>query len=202
MPRFLRTFIPRYFKWLMYISLLLSSTSLFSPQIEASLTVDVIQIAPAVNSGAVNEVAFDAVVSADGRYLIFSSKHDSLKRGSANDDSDIYVYDEQTMTLTRLSEGVPSNARPGQPDISDDGQQVVFYARDGSYTQIYHLDRTNDSTTRISNSTTGGAGDNYSYYPTISGDGAHIAFLSFARNLITNDVTIDEDIYVYDQMTE
>jgi Tol biopolymer transport system component len=71
-------------------------------------------------------------ISADGRYVTFSSGASNLVAGGTNGQVDIYVHDTQLHTTTRVSVnglGEAANGVNGQNDpapISADGRYVVY----------------------------------------------------------------------------
>ena len=69
-------------------------------------------------------------ISADGRYVAFSSYASNLVPGDTNGISDVFVYDRQTDTIERVSvaaDGTQGNSYSWQPaSISADGRYVAF----------------------------------------------------------------------------
>ncbi len=68
-------------------------------------------------------------ISADGRYVAFSSMATNLVRDDRNDVSDIFVYDRQAKTMQRISMGLrgdEANEGSYSPVISADGRFVAF----------------------------------------------------------------------------
>jgi Ca2+-binding RTX toxin-like protein len=68
-------------------------------------------------------------ISADGRYVVFSSYASNLVSGDTNDALDIFVYDTVTNTTRRVS--IDDNSTQGKdysynPSISADGSYVAF----------------------------------------------------------------------------
>ena len=57
------------------------------------------------------------------------------------------------------------------------------------------------STTRVSVSSSGAQGNQYSEQAAISGDGRFVAFSSVASTLIANDTNNSDDIFVHDRQT-
>src|SRR2546426_1794739 len=82
-----------------------------------------------------------AAISADGRYVTFTSIADNLVPGDTNLSSDVFVRDRETGTIERVSVGqsaVECDANSGwldslrNPDISRDGP-IVAIAADTCY---------------------------------------------------------------------
>ena len=68
-------------------------------------------------------------ISADGRYIAFSSSATNLVAGDGNGVVDIFLHDTQTGTTTRVSvdaAGVESNGHSTNPAINEDGSFVAF----------------------------------------------------------------------------
>ncbi len=151
-----------------------------------------------------------ASISADGRFVAFSSAATNLVTGDTNADSDIFVRDRTLGTTERVS--VSSSEAQGdggvneQSSMSADGRFVAFesYAVDlvpndtGGLPDIFVRDRTNGTTERVSVSTAGaqgtagGASD-----PAISADGNLVVFLSNALGMVPNDANANAaDIFV------
>ena len=86
--------------------------------------------------------------------MAFNSGADNLVAGDTNGLYDVFLYDRQTATTTRVS------AAPG-----------------------------------------GANGNHASFFPAISADGARVAFVSFASNLVANDTNGAMDAFVYDRPT-
>ena len=152
-----------------------------------------------------------SAISADGRYVAFSSHADNLVAGGAVA-SDIYVRDRLTNKTTRVSlsnTGKPGNDNSYRPAISADGRFVAFQsaARNlvtgdtNQATDIFVRDRLTNQTTRVSVTNTGAQGKGYSYSPAISADGRFVAFESTASNLVVGDTNGARDIFVRDRTT-
>lgn len=149
-------------------------------------------------------------ISANGRYIAYDAPESRLLPGY-NSYSQIYLYDRQTSTTTRVSVGVDGKAgnKPSSaPHISADGLRVVFYSRADnlgfgtlSYKQILMYDQPTGEFSLISKSSAGALGDLDSEYPRISPDGRFITFASNASNLVTDDTNSISDIYLHDLLT-
>lgn len=74
-----------------------------------------------------NDMSYDPVASADGRHIAFVSHATNLVPGGATAGrASVYVHDLLTGATHRLDAGSEPNADSFDPDISDDGEHVVF----------------------------------------------------------------------------
>ncbi|HCA95258.1 MAG TPA: hypothetical protein DEP38_11580, partial [Cyanobacteria bacterium UBA9226] len=76
-----------------------------------------------------NNLSFNPSISADGRYVVFSSDASNLVSGDTNNAPDIFVRDLQTNTTRRISlatDGTQGNDYSYNPSISADGRYVAF----------------------------------------------------------------------------
>ncbi|BCD96231.1 dockerin type I domain-containing protein [Marinagarivorans cellulosilyticus] len=151
-------------------------------------------------------------ISADGRYVVFSSHADNLVPGDTNGWDDVFIRDRELGTTERLSvstSGAQTNWWSQEPSISGDGRYVVFTSHDSQLSpndtnnthDVFLRDRQAGTTTLISVSTTGTLANGGSYMPTISDNGTHITYVSSASNLVANDTNGWEDIFVYEIAT-
>jgi Tol biopolymer transport system component len=155
----------------------------------------------------------DPSISGDGRYVALTSVASDLVPGDGNSASDVFVRDRQTNTTTRVSLDATGGDPDGpsfDPEISGDGRHVAFtsFAQDlvpgdGNlfFEDLFVRDRQTNTTTRVSVDTADGDPDNRSLFPSISGDGRYVAFMSFASDLIPDDGNPASDIFVRDRQT-
>ncbi len=159
-----------------------------------------------------NSRSWLASISADGRYVAFSSDATTLVAGGTNGVGHVYVRDRQSGTTTRVSvtsTGEQGNGRSFGPSISRDGRYVA-YSSDATNLvaggtngvgHVYVHDRLTGTTTRVSVSSTGEQGNWDSWYPSTSGDGRYVAFSSQAKNLVAGESAILFDTFVRDRQT-
>ena len=152
-------------------------------------------------------------LSADGRYVVFSSRAKNLSPAAQSGDPEIFVKDMQTgaVTLASRADGAAGAAADGssyEPSISADGRYVAFASgsenlssEDTASNDVFVRDLVAGTTTLVSRAsgTTGAAGDGESTDPSISADGRHVAFVSGANNLVADDAkTVQTDVFVRD----
>jgi len=151
-------------------------------------------------------------ISADGRYVAFSTNANNLVAGDTNSTTDGFVRDRVTGKTTRVSvssEGKQGNDYSYIDGISADGRYVTFESGASNLvagdsngaSDIFVHDRQTGKTTRVSISSAGNQGNDYSTYSAISADGRYIVFSSYADNLVAGDTNGTEDVFVRDRLT-
>ena len=163
-------------------------------------------------------------ISADGRYVVFSSNADNLASLNWYAPGDVYRKDLVTGSTVLVSDfpyhayppfdGITifSNPRPVpfsyDTSISADGSKVAFTAsfyippEDPSdegietVTNIFVKNLSTGSLTKVSTSATGAEGNSDSWKPKISADGNFVVFESEATNLVLGDTNGILDIFL------
>jgi K319L-like, PKD domain/Secretion system C-terminal sorting domain/FIMAH domain/WD40-like Beta Propeller Repeat len=161
------------------------------------------------NSG--NSYSIDPEISADGRFVAFTSYARDLVSNNTTGYGDIFVRDLQNGTTTLVSvnrDGTNSGNGSLNPVINADGRFVAFIssARDlvnnngNNYPQVYVRDLQNGTTTLVSVNREGTNGGNgfRTYAVRISPDGRLVAFISNASDLVNNDTNDADDVFVRD----
>jgi len=150
-------------------------------------------------------------LSANGRYVVFSSYATGLVPGDTNDNEDVFLRDRQTNVTTRLSvsaSGEQGDGSSGSPRISADGRYVTFISFASNLApnprpeigyDVYLLDRQTGALDRISETPEGQPADGDNYNPTISADGRYLAFQSYAGNLVPG--VAGGNVLLYDRTT-
>ncbi len=153
----------------------------------------------------------DPGLSADGRWVAFSSLASNLVPGDTNNSSDVFVRDRLTGTTQRVSldsNGTPGNGTSHTPSISADGRYVAFASGatnlvtgdTNGRADVFVRDLVQGTTQRVSVATGGGQANASSDEPAISADGRFVSFDSEASNLFAGD-TNGEDVFVHDGLT-
>lgn len=149
-------------------------------------------------------------ISADGRFVAFWSVATDLVSGDMNGVSDAFVHDRQTGVTERVSlstSGMPGDGDSLYPALSADGRYVTFESlatnlvtgdSDG-WRDIYTRDRLLGATERVSISSASVQANGNSSGPVTSADGRYVAFESFATNLVADDTSVAQDIFVRDR---
>jgi hypothetical protein len=147
-------------------------------------------------------------ISADGRFVVFASAASNLVAGDSNVVSDVFVRDldeGRTVRVSVTGTGAQGTAASWAPDISADGQTIVFQSQapelapgdaNGAVDVFVHR-RGDGSLTRVSVGPASGESDAPSTAPTISDDGRVVAFVSTATNLVGGDGNGVGDVFVH-----
>ena len=167
-----------------------------------------------VNSGGVEGKlsSYDPSISADGRFIVFESFATNLVPGDTNGAYDIFLYNLQASTITRISvssNGGQATAASNDGSISADGRYVTYHSSASNLVpgdtngqqDIFLYDQQTGTTTLVSANSDGVQANGPSYNPSISGDGRFITFTSYATNL-SSSVGVGSNIFVRDMQTD
>jgi hypothetical protein len=157
-----------------------------------------ISVDSAGNQG--NKFSLSPSISADGRFVAFSSDATNLVPGDTNNSTDIFLRDLSANTTTCISvdsAGNPGNGRSFSHSISANGKFVAFLSSatnlvpgdTNNRTDIFLRDLSTNTTTCISFDSAGNLGNSFSNSPSISADGRFVAFASNATNLVPGQDT-------------
>lgn len=119
------------------------------------------------------------------------------------------AWGQTAVLVSSSSVGSQGNDDSRFPSISADGRFVAFasYADNlvpgdtNDHVDVFVHDRLTGQTERVSLNSAGEQVNNWSSYPSISGDGRYVAFASLASNLVLQDTNNTYDIFVYDRLT-
>jgi Tol biopolymer transport system component len=167
-----------------------------------------------------DDTSYRPLASGNGRYISFQSDASNLVGGDSNGARDVFVRDLQEGTTTRVSTdsiGNQGDADSFSPWISRDGRSVVFWSDAVNLVQndtngvsdVFLHDLETGVTTRVSVDSSGNEAENTcsggttcgSFHPSISADGTHVSFRSYADNLVSGDTNGLRDIFVRDLTT-
>lgn len=151
----------------------------------------------------------DTSISADGRYIVFTSQATNFVAGDTNGVADVFLRDVWAQTTTLVSatpSGTPGNAYSAHGWVSADGRYVAFDSAatnlvpgdTNAARDIFVRDIVSSTTSRASVSSSGDQAAGDSYYPSISSDGNRVAFLSIAGNLVSGDANGRFDVFVHE----
>ena len=157
-----------------------------------------------------------ATMSANGRFVAFSTVAANLAKGASAGTHNLYIRDTRTRTTRLISAGAIA------PSMTPDGRYIVYTQNtsglDGE--EVYRLDRATGRTKLVDVALAGGPPtfggttfDNRPQWPdarTISANGRFVAFSSGSNDIVPNDQNTDpftpipgsgQDVFVRDLVT-
>lgn len=174
-------------------------------------------VSVAVDGGSGNGPSSEPDMSADGRYVVFTSSATNLVARDRNGQPDVFLRDLLRQKTTRLSvssAGREGNGASGAPAISANGKVVSFASKARNLVRR-DTNRIGDVFVRIPASgvtrrvsvATGGRQQNkavaapFSQISDLSRDGRHVIFDSDATNLVRPDANRRTDVFRHDRAT-
>ena len=151
------------------------------------------------------------VLSANGRFVAFTSAATNLVSAEKISTSDIFLKDRESGRIDRLTIGWDGGESDGDsvaPSMSADGQFIVFQSTATNLVRNDQTDRISrpfniflysaitGDVVRLSRTPDGGLPNGESFAPSISADGRYVAFESRASNFGPFDRNGRKDIYV------
>ena len=141
-------------------------------------------------------------LSADGRFVAFSSSASNLSLNDTNRCPDVFVRDFATGSTILVSAATNSFSGSGfsaEPAISGDGRYVAFtsaatnlVAGDANQVpDVFIRDLQTGATSLVSIGTNGAFGNKFSYSPALNSDGRYVLFCSQAQNLASGSYSND-----------
>jgi hypothetical protein len=163
-------------------------------------------------TGSGNRESFVWDISADGRFVAFTSFASDLVTNDTNDTGDVFVRDLKTGTTTLASVNRAGTGSGNEESldlaISANGRFVTFVSlasdlvandTNGGFDVFVHDLKT--GTTTLVSVNGAGAGSGFSFNPVISADGRFVAFTSPVGDLVGNDTNGTFDVFVRDLKT-
>jgi Tol biopolymer transport system component len=168
-------------------------------------------IASRTATNAAAQGSTEAAVSADGRYVAFTSTSPAIVGGDGNGQADVFRYDRVgggTVLVSAGTGGGSGDSGSFAPAISADGNIVAFQSDASNLAagvspelvQIFVRDVAAGTTTLATPSIGGGNTDGASALPAISADGRFVAFESAASDLVAGDANGVSDAFVRDRV--
>jgi len=157
-----------------------------------------------------NGDSYAASISADGTRVVYYSYASNLIMDDTNKKSDLFMFDflnPETIRVSLTSESLQANNDSGSPAISPDGYFLTFdsiandliYGDENGTSDVF-LHIFGISTEMVSKTSSNSPGNAGSYYPSISNYGNHVAFVSEATDLVSDDTNGFDDVFVYDRI--
>jgi Tol biopolymer transport system component len=156
--------------------------------------------------------AVRGALSADGHFLAFATRDQTLTVPPPDPYGGIVVVNVDkgdAWQASVSSAGIAADDYSGAPDISKDGQRVVFQSvamnlvpgKPSRRWDVYLHDRQTHATTLVCHAPAGGYGNDRSYTVRISGDGQTVVFDSMASDLVPGDTEGTNDLFVLETNT-
>ena len=149
-------------------------------------------------------------LSGSGRYVAFTSQSPRLDADPDYAKFDVARYDRKTGQLSLVSKGVYSDAdgHSWAATLSYSGRYVSFASEatnlvardDNDATDAFRLDLSSRDMTLVSTALDDTSGRYHSAFGggvAISGDGQHVAFASFADDLVAGDTNGQSDVFMW-----
>lgn len=174
------------------------------------------RVSTSLTGGDANAEALDPAISANGRYVVFSSAATNLTANkTGNGYADIYLYDRVTDTLKNITGGKGGSYSSLNPDVGADSAGGVTYggivvfetgkklvADDtNNTTDIYAYDISDGTYQRVSTRADGSQVGVASGNAVVSGDGRFVAFVGGSDSLVPGDTNGYRDVFVKDLIT-
>ena len=164
------------------------------------------------NGAQANGTSWNAAISAEGRFIAFTSDASNLVPGDTNGRIDVFVRDRVAGTTELAS--VSSNGAPANgvnafcEALSAFGQFVVFTsdatslvpADTNGVQDVFVRDRAAGTTERVSVDSNALQANGVSRDGAVSADGRYVAFASDAANLVPGDTNGWSDVFVRDRL--
>jgi hypothetical protein len=162
-------------------------------------------VSRATNGTLADDASGEPAISADGRYVAFSSGATTLVPNDTNGTTDVFVRDVVAGTTERVSvtsSGTEVSDPSYTPSISNDGRYVAFISdsddlssSDQNFSSdAYVFDRSTRAVKLVS--TVGGVQPDFGISDVaLSGDGKSVAFTT-DTDLVTGDQNMSDDVYL------
>jgi hypothetical protein len=151
-------------------------------------------------------------MTSNGRYIVYVSKATNLAPGITNDNFNVFVTDlatGKTVQANLTYDGQQSDDLSTGASISDNGRYVAFTSLADNLVpsgndlgNVFVRDLVKKTTTMVSVSSAGVAGNNLSVGTSISSNGQYVGFATHASNLFPDDTNSpDSDSVVHNMAT-
>ena len=200
-----------------YIAFVSSATNLHPEDANGSVTNlflydreldELAVVTPDQNSGFFNRAMTDVNaptvrISGDGQFIAFATSATNLTNDADNSLSPLYLWERETNEFVSVLAGANSGAQPGL-DISEDGSWLVLSTfatnltdetlPDEGLTRLFIYNTADGTFTQL-------PGTEGALYPSISGDGRYVAFVSQIDGRPGPSGGVLNDVYLLDRMT-
>jgi Tol biopolymer transport system component len=153
------------------------------------------------------DTGFPETISRNGRFVSFDSQATNLVPGDTNHSFDVFVRDRwrgQTARVSVDNAGRQLNSNSFTGPMSDDGRIVVFWTLPDRLVpgdpfrqeNLFVRDRQRQRTSLLTVGVGGAQANETHGGSDVSPNGRHVAFFSFASNLVRGDTNGEADIFV------
>lgn len=172
------------------------------------------RVSQTLDGGAAPGFSRGPTLSADGRYIVYSSFASNIVSDDTNNEVDVFVWDRDTGTTRKVSQsssgGAANSYSADHAAISRDGRFIAYHSNASNIVSgdannrmdVFVWDRDTESTIKVSRAADGGGINHDASSPTISDDGRFITYESEASNIDPADVNKYEDIFMWDRDTD
>lgn len=169
-----------------------------------SQTVELISITDLSGTGfrSANGPSGGAVISGNGKFVVFCSDASNLVPGAPRGVANIYRRDLEN-DVTQHVASLPRGRclqRELTPAVSASGEWIA-YASDPDNDGSYDIYLWNGESRLVSVPAHGDRSDGSSTFPSVSADGRFVAYQTTATNMIHDDTNDDADVMVFDRDT-
>lgn len=166
-------------------------------------------------TGSGNQSSSQPFISADGKYIVFTSAATDLVTGDTNSQQDVFLYEVSTGSITLVSRTTAAQGdnASGSASVAVNATgevYVTFLSRSSNLgasgsgiNNVFVWKKSDQSVTLVSKASATAGGNLDSSTPIISTDGKYIAFTSNASNLTSANFTGTDnnnasDVFLYD----
>ncbi len=158
-----------------------------------------------------NAESYEALISRDGRFVVFTSRATNLVPNVSGPDSQIFrrdLLEGKTALVTVAADGGPAKGEVYPMAVSGDGRYVLFTSNatnlvpgGGEHFDIFLRDLQSWVTTVESRGLGGQPANADSFFGSISADGRYVVIGSDATNIVEEDVHGEGGAYRRDRQT-
>ncbi|MEM8712863.1 MAG: hypothetical protein AAGG01_18075, partial [Planctomycetota bacterium] len=152
-------------------------------------------------------------LSDSGRFLAFTSGANDLVPGDTNGQVDVFLRDRLMGTTVRCSvgdAGQEGNGACEQVAVSNDGRFVAYASRSSNLVSgdtnadfdVFLWDGLAGTSSLVSRTPAGTAGDGASMWPSLDGSGSRVAFHSTASDLVPGDSNMNQDVFLFERSSQ
>lgn len=152
--------------------------------------------------------SFNAKVSGNSGWVVYSSDATNLVAGDTNNARDAFITSTSTLATDLVSKstgGAIGNGASDAPSVNTDGTYVTYDSAasnlvsgdTNNVADIFVVNRATATTTRESLSNDGLQSTTASSKPDLTGDGQNVIFQSFASDLVAGDTNNHSDVFVH-----